>query len=242
MLYLGKSHGKFINGGHSAVLSIHCAGYHTRKCHKILSVAVKIKHPWWVAQALGIDRHKRMFSTLNCEILFIHSEIWAHTYIYLFHEWKYGVCFFLLFFNHFSKRAKNTNTMFAMCIFSLMSWVCVQTSKNGWETLLTRIKTSRTNILFFLAESKRVENVLDCVPHRWETVRQWEGENNAWALSKSVSIGTKIVMYLMVKPRKLDNERNFNENGMKMKKEEEAVEAEHNDEIKFSLFSRIENS
>lgn len=50
-------------------------------------------------------------------------------------------------------------------------------------------------------------------------------------------------MYLMVTPRKLDNERNFNENDMKMKKEEEeAVEAEHNDEIKFSLFSRIENS
>lgn len=49
-------------------------------------------------------------------------------------------------------------------------------------------------------------------------------------------------MYLMVTPRKLDNERNFNENGMKMKKEEEAVEAVHNDEIKFSLFSRIENS
>lgn len=174
MLYLGKSHGKFINGGHSAVLSIHCAGYHTRKCHKILSVAVKIKHPWWVAQALGIDRHKRMFSTLNCEILFIHSEIWAHTYIYLFYEWKYGVCFFSSLFQSFFKESeKHQHNVCYVYFFAYVLSLCTN-FKKWMRGALNKDKNITYKYSFFFLQRASVWRMFWSVYHIDE--RQWGNE------------------------------------------------------------------
>lgn len=129
-----------------------------------------------MAQALGIDRHKRMFSTLNCEILFIHSEIWSHTYISIYSMNGNMVC--ALFSFSFSivlkTRAKNTNTMFAMCIFSLMSWVCVQTSKKWMRDALNKDKNITYKYSFFFLRRASVWRMFWSVYHIDE--RQWGNE------------------------------------------------------------------